>query len=210
MRYLSHCVVAFLVCTPILAHAQMSAESPEVEGERKSKLEAGEILVETSNEDDGIHTDLIGVVDAPPEQVWEVISDYDSQSEWMPDLKEESRVLEREDGDEICLSANDFPWPLADRTYKLRYRYEQETVDGVERFVATWSYVDGSGNIDDIDGYWLVQPFDGDDERTLVRQQTIVDLGVSVPGFLMKRGSRNKLPNIIEALRERVGTLTAP
>jgi hypothetical protein len=170
---------------------------------QRKKLESGGVVVEVER-DDGFRTDVVALVDAPADKVWGAIDDYDVQKEWVPDMMEMSKVVRTEGKYKICRSGTDLPWPLANRVYDLKVWNRQEAVGGVDSYVSSYSYVEGSGNINAMDGYWLVQSWGDDGQKTLVRQYTIVDLGISMPKAFIKSGTNKRLPNIMKALRRRV------
>lgn len=194
-----------LAAVATTAHSDIEPERFEASDEQKKKLGAGEILVDVEKED-ALHTDVAGVVDAPPLKVWREIASYRAQKEWVPDMMESSKVLKRKDGYKICRSATDMPWPIANRTYKLKVENGARKIGGVQSYVSQFSHYKDSGNIEEIEGYWIVRPFDGDDDRSFVRQYTKIDLGIAVPKSLIKSGTNKRLPGLIEALRKQVGS----
>ena len=192
--------VVVLTTAPAL-RAEISPEPVDLGDQKRQKLDDGEILVDVEQEG-ALHTDVIAVVDAPIDEVWEAIDDYNTQKEWVPDMMSNSKLLERHDDYKICRSGNDLPWPIANRVYNLKVRNSQKKVDGVDSYVSVYEFVEGSGNIEEMDGYWLLQPFEGDDDRTLVRQYTKIDLGISVPQSFIRSGTQKRLPGLIKGLRD--------
>ena len=195
-------IAALLALLPATALA-MAPEPFEATDAQTKRLESGEIVVDVRR-DGGILTDVVALVDAPPEKVWGAIDDYEVQKEWVPDMMENSKVLRTEGKYKICRSGTDLPWPLANRVYNLKVWNRREMVGGVESYVSSYTFVEGSGNINEMDGYWLLQPWDDDGQKTLVRQYTIVDFGISIPKAFIKSGTNKRLPNVMKALRQRV------
>jgi ribosome-associated toxin RatA of RatAB toxin-antitoxin module len=65
-------------------------------------LEKGELSMVTSREDGHLKQAIvIGLVKAPPEKVWGVVTDYEHYKDFMPNVKE-SKVLKRE-GDDVVV-----------------------------------------------------------------------------------------------------------
>ena len=195
-------IAALLAILPASALG-LAPEPFEATEAQKEKLEPGGVVVEVV-QDGGFRTDVIALVDAPADRVWNAIDDYDVQKEWVPDMMDNSKVLRTEGKYKICRTGTDLPWPLANRVYELKVWNRRQSVGGVESYVSSYTYVEDSGNINDMDGYWLLQPYGDDGQKTLVRQYTIVDFGISMPKAFIRSGTNKRLPNIMKALRRRV------
>jgi hypothetical protein len=61
-----------------------------------------------------------GVIDAPMEQVMEVLRKVEISEDWMPDISEKYTLKNISDYEAITYSVNELPWPLADREMILR------------------------------------------------------------------------------------------
>ena len=187
----------------------------------QAKLARGEIVIELKREP-GTHVVVgtaTGVIDAPREQVWAVIGDFNHFTEFMPSFKtsfmlkpdvmtslDSTRSLKNQ---EPLLSANkldraasdtlllyhcfNFPFPLGDRRCLLRM-----VRDGVN-YYSHYDLVMGDFKIDE--GSWQLSPY-GD--KTLAIYITRSDPGLAVPGFLLRIGTRHILPDVIQGVRKRV------
>jgi len=168
--------------------------------------------------------EVIGVVDAPRERVWEVISDYNEQKHFMPNLLESflirpealeivkkgsARDLRRMEEqlrqyrtDEVdqrevyVYSVGDFPWPMSDRGYILKIARDPQG------YTAHATMVVGEMKVNE--DFWELEPYGGDASKTLVKYRVLLDAGVAVPGFAVKMALNSTLPEVIEALRRRV------
>ena len=148
-----------------------------------------------SSEGGVLIAELDAVVPYPAEELWRPLSATGAQHAWVPYMRTAS--LERLDGEvAVCDGLTNLPWPLKDRTWTVRMRTEVE--DGGERYVASWEYVPGSGNIDDTYGAWSLQALE--DGRTRVKLRAFADVGVSVPGPMLRWAENKALPEMLEAL----------
>lgn len=143
-----------------------------------------------------------GVVEASPARVWRVIDDCARFEKIMVEAlvaKEESRQ-----GTEIrCRIDLDVPWPMDNLTSITKARHE---VSG-ERYSKAW--VLESGNYQRNDGAWVLTPFKGDPNRTLVEYWSIVIPNTSAPDFILKQVQRDVLPQLLRNLRTVVAELPA-
>lgn len=183
--------------------AQPAVSLPPVSGGQFERLAGGEILVDASVNGSVMHGVVTAVVDAAPAAVWAVVSDFASQDRWVPDMAD-ARIVRRDGQHVIGGATTRMPFPLRDRTWEIRIHNRAETVGGHEGFVSSWTFVQGSGNMLEHQGYWVVIPFPGRTDRTLVRYEFIVDPDVSAPDGVERRAMRRMLPGVMEGLRRRV------
>jgi hypothetical protein len=170
------------------------------------RLSAGEVLVtlgpapRSGGPREGIGR---GVIDAPPERVYRALTDWAHAEEWMP-FVERSDAVPQPDGSVVSFQALDLPAPLGDRHYKIRARAGIAGGAGGKARVwrTRWSYVPGSGNVDDHRGSWELTSFG--DGRTLATCRLYTDPGGSVPAWMMDRATRKSLPWIFDGLRQHV------
>ncbi|MBM3269254.1 MAG: SRPBCC family protein [Candidatus Sericytochromatia bacterium] len=129
-------------------------------------------------------------VAAPPDQVFETLTDDTRFAEFMPFVTE-CRALERfPGGAKILMRARQFGMFDFSVVYIRRYRADRRQV--------TWQEVGGFFKRDD--GAWTLAP---DGAGTRVTYEIILDPGFYVPGFLLEFGLRQGLPEIGESVRRR-------
>jgi uncharacterized protein YndB with AHSA1/START domain len=122
-----------------------------------------------------------GEIAAPIDRVIAHLTDFPSLTKWMPRVAE-LRVLERGAGEAVVYFRIDLPWPISDRDWTLRYRWQR---DG-GRFVMTWCDAPDRGpprgravRVAPMRGYWeLVATADG---KTRARYVFLAELGGSLP-----------------------------
>lgn len=101
----------------------------------------------------------------------------------------------------LCAAVTRIPWPISDRTWSIQVHNRREVLLGVDAFVSSWTYVQGSGNMVDNTGYWTVKAWPGG--RSLVHYAFRADAGLHVPDFIERRATAGMLPSIVDNLRQR-------
>jgi carbon monoxide dehydrogenase subunit G len=135
------------------------------------------------------------VVDAPFEDIMEVIEDYESYPEWA-DVKT-VEVRQRGEGGRATEVAFEVDVPVLGRAaYTLQYRYAPGDT-GV-----SWVTKEARGAIRDIRGEYLL--YELPDGGTKVTYRLGVELGMLVPGFLRTEGGKRVIENALEKLKRRV------
>ena len=200
MRLLSRIVaVVTFVLVPALASAQETPAIPSLSADQIAEMRDGEVMVSTQRGDPN-RGEAIGIVCAPIDELWEIVLDFDNMHRWFPDMLV-SDIVSRDGEGAVGYGETNMPWPVANRTWQARTVPGQRTIGGVEAYVAVYEYVDGSGNMDEMYGYWLLTP--ADDGCTLVRYVVNADLGIWLPDVIINWASRRLLPGTVEGLGER-------
>ena len=135
------------------------------------------------------------VIEAPLEDVMEVIEDYESYPDWADVRSVE--VLRRGEGGRATEVAFEVDVPvLGKAAYTLSYQYAPGDTG------LSWTTSEARGAIRDIRGEYLLH--DLTDVETKVTYRLGVELGVLVPGFLRSEGARRVIENALEKLKRRV------
>jgi ribosome-associated toxin RatA of RatAB toxin-antitoxin module len=135
------------------------------------------------------------VVDAPFEDVMEVIEDYEAYPEWA-DVKS-ARVVRRGEGGRPLEVAFEIDLPLLGKaSYTLSYVYAPGDMG------LSWTTKEAHGPVRDIRGEYLLHELD--DDRTKVTYRLGVELGPLVPGLLRTEGQKRVIENALERLKRRV------
>ena len=124
------------------------------------------------------HAEGSVVIEAPLEDVMEVIEDYESYPEW----SEVQTVDIRRRGE-------------GGRAYEVYVYAPGDT--GL-----SWTTKEARGAIRDIRGEYLLNEVS--DDTTKVTYRLAVELGVLVPGFLRTEGAKRVIENALEKLKRRV------
>jgi carbon monoxide dehydrogenase subunit G len=134
------------------------------------------------------------LIEAPLEDVMEVIEDYESYPEWA-DVKR-VEVRQRGEGGRATEVAFEVDVPvLGKASYTLSYRYAPGDT-GI-----SWVTTEARGAVRDIRGEYLLDEIE---DTTQVTYRLAVELGVLVPGFLRTEGAKRVIENALEKLKKRV------
>ena len=171
--------------------------------EQRSALEGGEILVQlTAVSGTAVKkATAVAIVDATPEDVFAVLTDYASFVHFMPYCRK-VEIQKKEEEKSWVRFELDFPWPIGDRHYTLCLTDTREEADDATVLVSRWTYVPDSGNINDTYGSWEVWPYE--DGSSFVRYTVFTDPGGKVPGWAANMATDVAVPNVINGLRKRV------
>jgi uncharacterized protein YndB with AHSA1/START domain len=226
LRYRWSKRVVTLALISLLTMSCSSSKQRVGRNEADEALGKGEVIVDIKKEP-GSDTRLgkvIGVIEAPRERVWKVISDYNEHKKFMPNLiecfairpeglellegaspKELSRLEsqlrgfkshESPGGIVYTYSVGDFPWPMPNKRYVLRVERDQY------RFTTRANMVLGEMKVNE--SSWELKPYGSDASRTLATYTVHLDPGTAVPGFAVNMAAKSTLPGVIEAVRRRV------
>jgi carbon monoxide dehydrogenase subunit G len=135
------------------------------------------------------------VIEAPLEDVMEVLEDYEAYPEWAEVRRAEIRL--RGEGGRATEVAFEVDVPvLGKAAYTLSYRYAPGDTG------LSWITKDARGAIRDIRGEYLLDEIDG--STTKVTYRLAVEIGVLVPGFVRTEGAKRVIENALERLKRRV------
>jgi hypothetical protein len=146
---------------------------------------------------------VVGVIKAPVEDVWPIVSDCGKYAEWRDSIKD-TGVIRRESASVlVCKGTAVVPFPARNRYGHFRVYNRKQTVGGIESYVSTYSYLPDSGNMNDMFGYWLVQPWGEAGEHSIVKFVLNVDIGGWLPDFLVRWATGRTLPDTLYGIRMR-------
>lgn len=135
------------------------------------------------------------VVEAPLEDVVEVIEDYEAYPEWA-DVRG-VQIRERGDGGRPKEVAFEVDVPvLGKSSYTLRYQYAPGDT------AISWTSIEAHGAVREVRGEYLLD--DLPDGGTKVTYRLAVELGALVPGFIRTEGAKRVIENALERLKRRV------
>lgn len=186
------------------AQAQEDPALPDLSSSEYDKLHQGEILVEVDQGDDINRGEVIGIVQDPIDKLVPLVAECWEYAAWRDNISNtrlEDRV-EDQQGVIVCSGTAKTPFPASDRDGHFRVHNKRTTIDGEQTFVSTFEYLEDSGNLDDMYGYWVMIPYGDDDEHTLLKHILNVDLGSWIPSFLIRWATRSTLPATIWGIRK--------
>lgn len=168
--------------------------------EEQERLAKGEVIVHFKAVRGPIKEGTaIGVVDAPPERVFRMVTDNENFEQFMPYVKQ-SDVERIAEGSIINYQYFDFPLPIGDRYYKLHILRAVENTNTGRVFRSTWTYVKGSGNIKETYGSWTLKEYG--QGKTLVTYVCCTDPGGRLPKWALNMATKISLPQVIDRVRQ--------
>ncbi len=158
------------------------------------QLRAGSAVYRSTLER-GLSTGLaFAVAEASVAEVWEEVLDFDAYVQFMPYVTA-SRTASVQ-GDRI-------DWQMELTTMGVVTRYLVENHRYPEQDVLTWNMQPRGGTpLLGASGWWRVEPFEGDPDRTLIVYGTSVEVSWWVPMALHDKAA-SRLPTMVELIRDR-------
>lgn len=163
--------------------------------------------VTVSSRQDGrtIELEAEGEINAPPSRVRDVVLDYPSQPRYVRTVTE-SRVLAKTAGDMIVYQRLKLP-ALHDRDVTLRVtslstgtaittRFQDDGTRGPQP-------ISGVVRLPKLEGGWDLEPI-RDGAATRARYHVRIDLGGSVPTWMVRSGAARDIPRLFEGIRSQV------
>jgi len=185
-----------LLFAPIQAWAAPTADAIyRITADEERRIQKGEIIVHVEDNDEPIKRTLVtGLVDAPPEVVYPIYTDFESYPELFKSARS-SDVLKRDGNVLTCKVVMDFPWPLGSR-WVSNYTYLDP-----ENTSFTFKKFEGSVRL--YEGALKVLP-EGN-SRSRVVYTAKVDPALPVPAWLVNMISATYFPMAIQRVRDKVG-----
>lgn len=146
------------------------------------------------------------IITAPLERVWDVITDIEHFTEYLPYVIE-ARVIAQGKGDSRFEYLRLDPPLVSKRDYTLKVTSEKDPVKG--KFVRQWTAANDQGpppredsvRLKICDGSWTLERLD--DKRTRITYWLYTDPGGSVPGWLANKANTRSLPDLLHAVQMR-------
>jgi hypothetical protein len=202
----------------------------------QSKLAAGEIIVTNQTKPGSpiLRAQMTAIIKAPPEVVWQIITDLNHFQDFMPNTLASMVVpaakiqgillqtpITAKQVEEL-IGPTPAPLPRVPGGKYVVYHYSdldlpwpcadrwyivKEVMDETR---AAQHYYQSSwslviGNVKKNSGGWIVEPYGVNQTRVIYRVAT--DPGGEIPGFLVRHGTCVTLPDIIKAIRERTAQI---
>ncbi|MDN5754005.1 MAG: SRPBCC family protein, partial [Nitrosospira sp.] len=202
------CIAPFIV---IAAFTALSVQALDVNSPGADWTEAyrsNELVIFTKDVENGRRIVAISEVDAPPEVVFHVVSDFEHYPDFMPYVQE-SRVLSRKDDSEVVTYARIAPPFVSERDYPLKVRMTRGTPVNGGVFKIEWiaspetrPEVEGVVRVKLNEGSWLAEPLDGG-VRTRLTYTLLTNPGGLLPAFVVGLSNKIAIPELFEAVSKR-------
>jgi ribosome-associated toxin RatA of RatAB toxin-antitoxin module len=202
----SSCIPAALAVLCSLVTSAASAQSPPTSfsADETRRLAAGEVLSRFWREGKSGAGGgwAIGVIDATPGQVFQVIADVGRYKEFT-DRMVESRVVERRGDHYRFYYRIRMPWPLADHECTTDNVHEVDAAQQVH--TRRWTLV--SGTFQRNDGAWIARPWGQTGTQTLLTYQVVLLPRTAAPRAVLDHVTKVALPKSVRTMRDRVAAL---
>jgi hypothetical protein len=156
----------------------------------------------------------IGLIDATPKEVWDVVRDLENYPTQMP-YTAEAKVLTRTEGDKEVLFYSRLNTPLvSERDYIIALKDESEWNEGKGFYKVSWTVAPPEKDVlmpekKDVvrvrvnDGYWLLEPRE-EGKKTFATYYVFTAPGGSIPTFIINQANGMAVPKVFEAIKKTV------
>lgn len=156
----------------------------------------------------------IGLIDATPREVWDVVRDLENYPTQMP-YTAEAKVLTRTEGDKEILFYSRLNTPLvSERDYIIALKDESEWNEGKGFYKVSWTVAPPEKDVlmpekKDVvrvrvnDGYWLLEPRE-EGKKTFATYYVFTAPGGSIPTFIINQANGMAVPKVFEAIKKTV------
>lgn len=208
-------VMLLLLVAPVIHVDAVNAQSRTEEGWILDFDEDGiQVNRRVSSVSDVVEILALTTIDAPPEKVFAVITDYANYPSFMPHITE-SRIVAQEDNIQTLFQrvriSGFLSFLIKDRHHVVRNLLIYPD-NGRDHFRVEWSLdlaatrelKPGNAIATRLNtGYWDLQGIDGE-EGTQVLYYLHTDPGGSIPKSFVNAGTTKSIPAIIHAIRDRL------
>ena len=167
-----------------------------------------ELVIFTQDVEEGRRIIAVGEVGAPPEVVFNVLTDFDHYPDFMPYVKE-SRVLSRMGDSEVITYARVAPPFVSERDYSLKVTTTHGMPSNGGVFKIEWTAIpeaqpeiEGVVRVKLNIGSWREEPLEGG-TRTRLTYTLLTNPGGLIPDFVVNMSNTIAIPKLFEAVRKR-------
>lgn len=190
-------VSLMLLLAPLSAWAAPASDAIyDLSADEERRLQKGEIIVHIEQTKEPIkHTLVVGLIAAPPEDVFPIYTDFESYPELFKSARS-SEVLKREGNVMTCKVIIDFPWPLG-----MRWVTNHTVLDPT---TTSFTFKKFEGSVKIYEGALKVLPEAR--SRSRVVYMAKVDPDLPVPAWLVNRVQAHYFPMVIQRVRDKLKT----
>ena len=206
------CLFAVLLCfsfSAVDAQAQAKAKTSikveplKLSAAQKRVLASGGVHVNVKKSGDVNSGLVIGLVKGTVSEIAPIIAQCGKYSDWRDSILNTGVIKTESATVVVCKGTAKVPFPASNRDGHFRVENKDANVGGTDSFTSVYGYIENTGNLNDMYGYWLLQPFEGNPEFTVVKHILNVDIGGWLPDFLVRWATSRVLPDTIYGLRMR-------
>jgi len=190
----------------IINNAQASTKIVLSDDEKESVLRGNVIVREIADDSEAGRTfEAIGLFDAPIDDIYNVIADFEKYDQFMPNIVN-VRVLQEDSSSAVMNYTLGLPLGKL-KKYRLSMTFiKDENTSTLKWKMIDWPGIKKSETIDDTTGYWFLENYHGSRSGVLVLYHVYTDPG-PIPwglGWIVDFLSKRTVPNIVKNTRERV------
>lgn len=194
-------IAAMVLAFSTAATAQETPSLPNLSDAQWEKIHSGEVYVDVNKSDSINRGVVVGIVQEEISEVTPLIARCWEYGNWRDNLTDTGFEGQTDRNNIVCSGTAKVPFPLRNRDGHFDVHNRTEDIEGTRSFVSSFDYIEGSGNMEDMFGYWVAFPYGADDEHTLIKHVLNVDIGGWVPGPVMRWATGRTLPNTILGIR---------
>ena len=183
----------------VVSSARAQTPVPRLGDTERSRLSAGELLlsIEPVAGSDTPAYVVRGVLEAPVERVWALVSDCSRYRDTMVRVAA-SEALPPRGELQVCLLVMAMPFPLPNLKVIAGATHSRDERGATRR----WHLLEGDFAIHE--GAWLLEPFEGSANRTLVTHRARVRPKLPVPEGLLAASKKETLAETLRKLRRQL------
>lgn len=151
------------------------------------------IIVDKSGDEPKGKVGAAILINAPAEQVWNVLVDCHNAPDFVPGLKN-CRVLYSEGDTETIEHQVKFSWLIPEVTYIFRANYQMHKRIEFKRI---------GGDLKELEGNWVLEST-GEGSQTIVVYSVYLDPGFFIPQWLVRFTLQGDLPKLMKSIRDQV------
>lgn len=189
----------FFALAVLLTFSRLEAR-PALSPDRLTRLENYQVLVFADPTESGLERGkAIGVIDAPPREVFRVVTDFSAWPSFLPRVASAQVVSQTADGTQVDVVIN-LPWPVG-RTL-IAANYTTERLPG-EIYRVRFERI--SGGLKQYLGTMYIEPWTTG--KTAITYELVAEPNVHAPVSLINHGVRRSTSSFVHALRQRINAL---
>ena len=177
---------------------------PDLSDSELEQLHGGEVHVELDKSSSVNRGIVIGIIQDDINDVTPLIARCWEYGDWRDNLTDTGLEERRSDNNVVCSGTARVPFPGRNRDGHFDVHNQSTEVEGPRAYVSTFEYIEDSGNLEDMFGYWVAYPYGPDNEHTMLKHVLNVDIGGWLPDFLIRWATRRTLPNTVLGIRNHI------
>jgi Polyketide cyclase / dehydrase and lipid transport len=184
--------------------ASTAQARPTLDPERLGQLERYEVLSFVDAYENGIDRGkAIGVIDATPDEVFRVVTDFPHYKDFVPRISQSDLTSRSNDGALVRLIA-DLPWPAGRSWIDAEYRFER-----LPGNIYRAHFDKRRGNMRQYLGTVYIEPWSTTPGRpqTAITYEFVAEPDVYAPKSALNKGVRRSAASFVHALRQRINEM---